>query len=356
MKRVLVKIYWQKTWRNLALTGAVLALAACSGSNSSFINNSTKFTSAQYGVSASPRMTSSRNVPKGGGRYVVGQPYKVAGRWFRPAEDPDYDETGVASWYGPNFHGRQTANGEIFDQFALSAAHPTLPLPSYVRVLNMENGRSVTVRVNDRGPFVSGRLIDLSRRTAEVLGYIDNGTARVRVTYLGRAPVEGDDTRFLVASINVPDGPVPTPSSASGRSFDRPSIISRQAGGLLGAFASLFSYAGSGSQQGEAIVSEAHAAAAQMAAQVPELDVWRANVEASGRAVDIDLGLYGDQIIANDIARQFALLGAVDQVAETRDGARVTRLKLSFLKPGVSELDVTNLADMLGLDHNAAYN
>ena len=284
---------------------------------------------------------------------MVGQPYRIAGRWYRPAENRNYNETGTASWYGPNFHGRQTANGEVFDQFALSAAHPTLPLPSYVRVKNPANGRSITVRVNDRGPFSNNRLIDLSRRSAEVLGFIHAGTARVQVTYIGRAPVDGDDTRYLVAQINVPDGPVPPESpAASGRG--QPSIISRQSGGLLGAFASLFSYAGA--VQGEAIVSDAHAAATAVALQSGELEAWRAGVEARGLDVEIRLGTFADAAMANEIARQFALLGAVDQSAVREQGISATSLTLSFLKPGVSVSDVANLGDRLGLDHIAAYN
>ncbi len=284
---------------------------------------------------------------------MVGQPYRVAGKWYRPAENRNYNETGAASWYGPNFHGRQTANGEIFDQFALSAAHPTLPLPSYVRVKNLANGRSITVRVNDRGPFSNNRLIDLSRRSAEVLGFINAGTARVQVTYMGRAPVDGDDTRYLVAQINVPDGPVPPESpAASGRGT--PSIISRQSGGLLGAFASLFSYAGA--VEGEAIVNDAHAAATAVALQSDELSVWRAGVEARGLDVSITLGTYASVTLANEIARNFAFLGAVDQKRVQEQGISATSLTLSFLKPGVSVSDVANLGEELGLDHIAAYN
>jgi len=111
----------------------------------------------------------------------VGKPYRVAGRWYVPREDWNYDETGIASWYGRKFHGRRTANGEIFDMNKLTAAHRTLPLPSYVRVTNLENGRAINVRVNDRGPFVKGRIIDLSRRAAQLLGFAAKGTARVRV-------------------------------------------------------------------------------------------------------------------------------------------------------------------------------
>jgi len=113
--------------------------------------------------------------------YKVGKPYQVSGVWYYPREDFDYDETGIASWYGPDFHGKMTANGEAFDQNAVSAAHKTLPLPSVVRVTNLENGRSLVVRVNDRGPFANGRIIDLSRRAAQLLGVEGAGTAKVRV-------------------------------------------------------------------------------------------------------------------------------------------------------------------------------
>lgn len=113
--------------------------------------------------------------------YKVGKPYQVSGAWYYPREDFDYDETGIASWYGPDFHGKQTANGESFDQNAVSAAHKTLPMPSVVRVTNLENGRSLVVRVNDRGPFVNGRILDLSRRASQLLGFENAGTARVRV-------------------------------------------------------------------------------------------------------------------------------------------------------------------------------
>ncbi len=117
----------------------------------------------------------------------IGRPYQVAGRTYFPARQDDYDEIGVASWYGPKFQGRRTANGEVFDMNALSAAHTTLPLPSLVRVTNLGNGRSIIVRVNDRGPFVGNRLIDLSRAAASELGYLRQGTARVRVQYVGPA-------------------------------------------------------------------------------------------------------------------------------------------------------------------------
>ena len=134
-----------------------------------------------------------------GGVYKIGKPYQVAGVWYYPKEDEHYDHTGIASWYGPQFHGRHTADGETFDQEALTAAHPTLPMPVLVRVTNLDNGRSLIVRVNDRGPFVAGREIDLSRKAAELLGYERIGTARVRVQYISRAPLP-DANGNMVAS------------------------------------------------------------------------------------------------------------------------------------------------------------
>jgi rare lipoprotein A len=133
-------------------------------------------------------------VPKGGGVYQIGKPYQVGDLTYTPREDPTYDRVGNASWYGEMFHGRRTANGEIYDMDSLSAAHPTLPLPVYARVTNLNNGRTIVVRINDRGPYARDRIIDLSRRSAELLGFRDNGTATVRVKYLGRAPLNGDDS------------------------------------------------------------------------------------------------------------------------------------------------------------------
>jgi rare lipoprotein A len=122
----------------------------------------------------------------------AGPPYQANGRWYVPTAEPGYEQTGTASWYGPQFHGQRTASGEVFDQEMLTAAHPTLPIPSLVQVTNLENGREVIVRVNDRGPFVGERLIDLSRRSAEVLGFEQQGQTRVHIRYLGPAPRQYD--------------------------------------------------------------------------------------------------------------------------------------------------------------------
>ncbi|HCP00912.1 MAG: hypothetical protein CL573_06170 [Alphaproteobacteria bacterium] len=131
------------------------------------------------------------------GRYKVGSPYQIKGAWYYPAEDYDYSETGIASWYGPNFHGKLTANGETYNQNDLTAAHRTLPLPSAVRVTNLENGRSIVLRINDRGPFARGRIIDVSRRGAQLLGFERNGTAKVRVVIL-----ENESRQLKVAALN----------------------------------------------------------------------------------------------------------------------------------------------------------
>ena len=132
-----------------------------------------------------------------GGIYKIGTPYQIMGIWYYPRENSNYDEMGIASWYGPKFHGRRTANGEIFDMNLLTAAHPTLPMPVRARVTNLENGKSIIVRINDRGPFAKDREIDLSRKAAEVLGFRDKGTTEVRVQYLGRAPMYDSAGRLI---------------------------------------------------------------------------------------------------------------------------------------------------------------
>jgi rare lipoprotein A len=141
-----------------------------------------------------------KNLRRGGGRLSIGKPYMVRGKWYTPADQPGYSREGKASWYGDAFHGRLTANGEIYDMNNLTAAHPTLPLPSYARVTNLANGTSVIVRINDRGPYAEGRVIDLSKRVAQVLDTQHAGVGRVRVDYVGVAPVDGKDDAFLLAS------------------------------------------------------------------------------------------------------------------------------------------------------------
>lgn len=147
-----------------------------------------------------------------GGRYKVGAPYQVAGIWYVPHEDPRYDATGTASWYGDDFHMKPTANGETFDMNLVSAAHPTLPLPSIVEVTNLDNGKHIQVRVNDRGPFVGGRVIDLSHEAARQLGYDRKGLANVRVKYVGPATLGGPGTGMRYASNTTPPAAYTSPN------------------------------------------------------------------------------------------------------------------------------------------------
>jgi rare lipoprotein A len=164
----------------LALAFAALLLLAACG---------TTRDAARSGAGGNPQV----------GHYKLGQPYKIKGRWYYPEYDPGYSRTGTASWYGADFHGLPTANGEVFDRGRITAAHPTLPLPSVARITNLENGRVVDVRVNDRGPFVGDRLIDLSQAAARKLGFEGQGLAQVRVEFVSLADARGTPPRPTVA-------------------------------------------------------------------------------------------------------------------------------------------------------------
>lgn len=161
-------------------------------------------------------------VPEGGGAYKVGKPYQIKGRWYHPSDDPVPQQVGIASWYGEYFHGRKTANGEWYDMERLSAAHPTMPLPSYARVTNLRNGNSVVVRVNDRGPYAHDRVIDMSHAAANRLGFKRQGTTRVKVTYIGEAPLDGDDPDMQF----VDGGP------RDSRPFNTASTVGKKSGGV----------------------------------------------------------------------------------------------------------------------------
>lgn len=182
----------------IALGG--LAGCASTGQNGRLANQSGDI-DPRLGVRASPRVVADgEEVPKGGGGFMVGKPYKIAGKTYVPNEKP-YAVEGTASWYGADFHGRRTANGEIFDRKSISAAHPTMPLPSYARVTNLRNSRSMIVRVNDRGPYHGGRVMDVSQRVAEALDFRSAGTARVKVEWVSRAKIGGDDDAYLLATL-----------------------------------------------------------------------------------------------------------------------------------------------------------
>ncbi len=218
---------WCFASRILGVSGVALLLANCASEPTRSRQLSAQnqreigaFADKRKYGSASPRVVQyGDNVPKGGGRDHVGKPYRVAGRWYTPRDNPDYSATGNSSWYGDAFHGRKTANGEVYDKHAYTAAHPTMPLPSYARVTNMTNNRSIIVRVNDRGPFHAGRIIDVSERVAHALEFKHIGTARVKVDYVQRASTSGSDDRKLVSTLRtdgqmaqLPGGSSPIPS------------------------------------------------------------------------------------------------------------------------------------------------
>ncbi len=167
--------------RGLALVLALLVLPACA--------------EMEFLIHSAKRISGDK-IPDEPG-YKIGEPYQIQGIWYYPAENYEFDKTGIASWYGVQFHGRRTANGEIYDMNALTAAHRTLPMPSFVRVTNLENGRSLILKVNDRGPFARGRIIDISRRGAQLLGFHGVGTARVRVQIMA------DKSRALAARMRA---------------------------------------------------------------------------------------------------------------------------------------------------------
>ncbi|MBI4045467.1 MAG: septal ring lytic transglycosylase RlpA family protein [Devosia nanyangense] len=377
----------------LTIVSPVVVACSSGGFHGSTGVKRSAFTSKEFGVSSSPRVSRSANPPRGGGRYLVGKPYTVRGQVYTPKEDPSYVAQGKASWYGADFHGRLTANGEIFSANAISGAHPTLPLPSYVRVTNLDNGRSLVVRVNDRGPYLPGRLMDVSARAADLLGFMNRGSANIQVNYVGPAPLQGDDTRVLLASLNsstvqeqgntrlamvepqqirpavqqvAQAAPAPQPPAAMQgdavqvvtsfgghtevESYQR-SKGTYSAKDLAADFMGLFSYADTGmtAQSENDAILNAHDAVNAMATRSPALRDWAATVDQDSRAIKLQIGIFADQTKAIEIEERFAYLGAVEEQAVSAQGRDATRLMLTQLKPGVARDDVLNLARELGL-------
>ncbi|MET3925218.1 septal ring lytic transglycosylase RlpA family protein [Devosia sp. 2618] len=345
---------WRNAIRFVALATLITPMiAACaSGGGLGATVKRGAFTSSEFGVSASPRVTNNPNPPKGGGRYQVGKPYTVRGKVYTPAEQPGYVATGDASWYGSDFHGRRTANGEIFSANALTGAHPTLPLPSYVRVTNEANGRSVVVRVNDRGPYMPGRIMDLSHRAAEMLGYVNNGHTTIKAEYVGPAPLEGDDTRMLVASYSGPANYGGSSSNTRVASAGGNRSVADIAGDFFGGF---FSYADTTPEQQDAAIGTAFSAVNAMATRTTDLNDWVQSVDADSRSIRLGLGVFSDQNNAINIAERFAVLGAVDEEQVTVNGRPATRLTLTHLKAGASRVDVQDLGRELGLNDIVLY-
>jgi rare lipoprotein A len=236
-------------WRGAVSLGvAAWALAGCApppAPRVSYSHGHEHFSQSKYGHASRKVVADGQPVPRGGGQYLVGRPYTVAGHRYYPAENPSYSAVGMASWYGAAFHGRRTANGEVYDMASLSAAHPTMPLPSYARVTNLENGYSVIVRVNDRGPYHGGRVMDVSSRVADVLDMKAMGTAKVKVEYVGPAPMEGSDDSQLLASLRT-DG---SPANMIG--YSAPVMMASAAAEQTETIWSFFSGGGRGGQQAQ---------------------------------------------------------------------------------------------------------
>ena len=208
----------------LLAVGVALLASGCAGPQAVRSANG-RVWDPKLGVWSSAKLVADGDpVPRGGGAYLTGRPYVIGGRTYFPSQNPSgYTAVGTASWYGDAFHGRRTANGEIFDKGSISAAHPTLPLPSYVRVTNLKNGRSLVVRVNDRGPYHGGRVMDVSQRVADTLQFRGEGTAHVKIDYLGRAPLQGSDDDKLVATLRT-DG---VPAQIDGIAPAQPTMVAR---------------------------------------------------------------------------------------------------------------------------------
>lgn len=277
--------------------GAAAALSGCA--ETTLVNHTAKSVFRNDGTAPAGR----------GGIYKVGNPYQVNGVWYYPKEDASYDETGIGSWYGEQFHAKTTANGETFDMNEVTAAHPTLPMPSMVRVTNLENGRSIMVRVNDRGPYVNGRIIDLSRRAAQLLGYDRQGTAKVRVQYVGPAPLEGGEGRMLAAA-NGPgnENPsaapraavsaeaLPPPPGVKGRSAEvaKPATPPPSAMQILAA-----------QNKGQTETASAAPASTDLASQQVELG------PARGGQIFVQVGAFSQYENAHRLAARLSLIGPV---------------------------------------------
>jgi rare lipoprotein A len=194
--------------RNALLVGAAASiLAGCAQQPEKKKRSKEYFPSSVYGAASERVVGEGEPVPRGGGQYLVGRPYTIAGKTYVPTERPPQSQSGLASYYGGAFHGRRTANGEVYDMNSISSAHPTLPLPSYVRVTNTRNGRSIIVRVNDRGPFHSSRVMDVSARVAEALDFKRFGTAPIKLDYIGKAGLAGSDDNKLFATLRTDGKP-----------------------------------------------------------------------------------------------------------------------------------------------------
>ncbi len=285
-------------------------------------------------VSCAPKVIQAPPVTVG--TYKVGKPYFIKGVRYVPREDPNYNKTGIASWYGKQFHGRKTANGEVYDMDALTAAHPTLPLPTKVRVTNLENGKSLVLRVNDRGPFANGRIIDVSRRSAQLLGFERQGTAKVRVEYMSLAPRETfvaskpttpESERRAVAARptkEVQTASLEPPTGASAPALGRPSTT----------------------------VSDADAKFLPIVMPSTESMVEKVAVPST-TDIFIQAGVFLDPLNANRMRTQLSSLGPVNVRADMIDEQQYYRVRLGPII-SVKDADI-KLAQLIAMGHTEAH-
>ncbi|MBP2298759.1 septal ring lytic transglycosylase RlpA family protein [Azospirillum picis] len=272
------------------------------------------------------------------GIYKVGKPYQINGVWYYPKEDYDYDETGIASWYGPGFHEKTTANGEIYDQNELTAAHKTLPMPSLVRVTNLDNGRSIVVRINDRGPYANGRIIDMSRRGAQLLGYEGPGTAKVRVQVLA------EESRAIAAAARQ-GTPAPMLAELDGpppKAAPRGRIeVTGSAGPVTTLAADTYPATGRASIVGSPVPPPATVAGSMSDGRfVPAPVVAQLPVKAR-EAIYVQVGAFGSE---ENVAKARARLSSIGQpasVTRTRSGG------LTLQRVRVGPVDSVERADSL---------
>jgi rare lipoprotein A len=314
---------------------------------------------------------------------MVGKPYRVAGRTYVPRDYSSYSAVGMASWYGRDFHGRRTANGEVYDMADLTAAHPTLPLPSYARVTNLANGRSVVVRINDRGPYTRGRLIDVSATVAALLDFKRAGSARVKVDYVGPARMDGLDRKMLMASYRAPGSgsndtlfaaappvrvrpavilvsapqrklrPAPDFSIANDPMVITPAYVPAAADGDGDPLAPLILRTGFASSYAPAgRLSPAHEAAASLADAGQQAAVARVALESgavSGGGAIVQLGAFSDPINATRIGDRFGRFGRVVMVDRVSGDRTLRSVRIVIVDPSVDPAEVIAAATDAGL-------
>ena len=261
------------------------------------------------------------------GPYKIGKPYQVNGVWYYPKADYRYSESGIASWYGPGFHGKRTANGEIYDENGLTAAHKTLPMPSLVRVTNLENGRSIQVRVNDRGPFEAGRIIDMTRRGAQLLGFIERGTARVRVDIMAEESQQLAALASRQGGDQVPPPPKAVPAAEVSSGDLAPIAGSKVSPGKA--------------QPGQAPAAPVAQPGANVATvAVPQPDGKVTQLPVKPTSIFIQAGAFLRQANANQLSGQLKKYGPV-RVAEVRvEQQRYYRVRIGPIA-SVAEADKT---------------